>query len=130
MSAHTSERPAPRTSIRLLWWFGIYFGAHLLEVPLMVFDYNPISALFFPTGLGIAVSFAWLIPNDSHFAFPSAAAPFVMSAWCTVGYAIYIWHLRMVIRAKTRRRFICLLLILVVLLLIDDRFWMILLSSP
>jgi hypothetical protein len=120
MSAEAVERsPAPSRRIRLLCWFGLYLAAQLLDIPMM----GSLAPFFFPTGLGIAVTFTWLIPNDSHFAFSENATPFVIGAWCTVGWAIYIWNFRAVMRAKTCRRVTGLLLIFVVLLLINDWFW-------
>ena len=99
---------APSVGVRLLWWFGIYFGAQLP---------------FYIRAPGLII---WIGK------FPEGAlAPFVPSDFVsdpggilgTLGYAVYLGHFILNLVVRTKRVFFLLMIILILLLCLTLYGW-------
>jgi len=91
---------APSIGVRLLCWFGIYFGAQL---PLIFFAF---AFWMFPMGLA-----AYLFSIFPRITVPNQ---FINVTACTLAYAFYLIHLTLSLTVRNKRTFIVLMIILII----------------
>jgi len=98
------EKPAPSLTVRLAWWFGIYFAGQL---PLIYY----IGAIcFFPVGLGLYLDY--FLPAEPEKG-PSSFVIFLP-------YAFYVVHLLFTTFVQSKNAFRILMTILIIIVVLNS----------
>jgi len=98
------KTPAPSRKVRLAWWFGIYLAGQMS----LIFHYGLLCAILVPTVLGMPLFL--ILPK-------SLPVPILFTLTSAAGYALYLVHLYIIVKVRTRRSFDFLLLLLVIIVL-------------